>query len=90
MKFLSSLKITIIFIVIHINFYGQSSYQAPTLSAGLDNVTFKQGTLDVELLAKIISEKQRELVREGIKRTIYKSIGNSKNWMILHNFTLNE
>lgn len=78
MKFLSSLKITIIFIVIHINFYGQSSYQAPTLSAGLDNVTFKQGTLDVELLAKIISEKQRELVREGIKRTIYKSIGNSK------------
>ncbi|CAL2086388.1 hypothetical protein [Tenacibaculum sp. 190524A05c] len=75
MKFLSSLKITIIFIVIHINFYGQSSYQAPTLSAGLDNVTFKKGTLDVELLAKIISEKQKELIREGIKRIIFDKLG---------------
>ncbi len=78
MKFLRFLKITIVFICITFQLTSQNNYQAPTLSAGLDNVTFKKGTLDVELLAKIISEKQQELVREGIKRTIYKSIGNSE------------
>ena len=56
----------------------QSNSQAPTLSAGLDNVAFNKGTLDVELIAKIIAEKQKEIVREGIKRMIYEYIGSSE------------
>lgn len=55
----------------------QISAQSPTLSAGLDNVAFKKGTLDVELITKIISEKQKELVKEGIKRMIFEFIGDS-------------
>lgn len=53
---------------------GQSNYQAPTLSVGADAVSFKKGTLDVELLTKIIAEKQREIVREGIKRVLINHI----------------
>jgi hypothetical protein len=60
-----------------LNTNGQSDFQAPTLSAGLDNVAFNKGTLDVELITKIIAEKQKEIVREGIKRIIFKTIGNS-------------
>jgi hypothetical protein len=78
MKFLRILKITVILLLITIQLNSQTNYQAPTLSAGLDNVTFKKGTLDVELLTKIISEKQKEIVREGIKRMIFEYIGGSK------------
>jgi hypothetical protein len=64
------------FLLLFFKNYSQES--APTLTAGLDNVAFNKGTLDVELITKIISEKQKEIVREGIKRMIFKFIGDSR------------
>jgi hypothetical protein len=42
----------------------------PTLSAGLGMLTGTKGTIDVELLSEIISEKQAELKKEGVRRLI--------------------
>ncbi len=75
---MKTIKILFLIVLLSFKLFSQSNYQAPTLSAGLDNIAFKKGTLDVEILAKIIAEKQKELIREGIKRTIYRSIGESK------------
>lgn len=75
MKKLKQLLTNILLCVL---FSFQISAQSPTLSAGLDNVAFKKGTLDVELLTKIISEKQREIVREGIKRILIDHIIKNK------------
>ncbi|MFV0247831.1 MAG: hypothetical protein ACK5H1_02565 [Tenacibaculum sp.] len=64
--------------------FSQSNYQAPTLSIGAGSVTAKKGNLDVELLSKIISEKQREIVREGIKRIVLDHVVKNEK---LDNFT---
>lgn len=68
-------KITsLILLIFNLNIFAQSKYEAPTLSAGLDNIAFNQGTLDVELLMEIIKEKQKELVKEGVKRFLINNI----------------
>lgn len=68
-------KITsLILLIFNLNVFAQSKYEAPTLSAGLDNIAFNQGTLDVELLMEIIKEKQKELVKEGVKRFLINNI----------------
>lgn len=44
--------------------------EPPTLSLGLDNIVFNQGTIDVEVLSEIIASKKEELKKEVIRRVI--------------------
>lgn len=44
----------------------------PTLNVGLETLTMNKGTIDVEVLTKIISEKQKELKGEALKRFMLK------------------
>lgn len=44
----------------------------PTLEVGLETLTMNKGTIDVELLTKIIMEKQKELKGEAMKRFMLK------------------
>ncbi len=74
---MKTLQILFLLFFFSLKSFSQSNYQAPTLSAGLDNITFKKGSLDVELLTKIIIEKQKELVREGLKKIIYEKLSNN-------------
>lgn len=43
----------------------------PTLSVGLESLTYGKGTIDVELLTEIILEKQQELKQEALKRFMF-------------------
>ena len=45
--------------------------EAPTLSVGLESLTFGKGTIDVEALKKVVARKQNELKREGLKRFVF-------------------
>lgn len=53
----------------------QDLHTAPTLQIGLGGIDFTKGTIDKELLAEIIAEKQEELKKELIKKMLLKSIG---------------
>ena len=44
----------------------------PTLAVGLETLTMNKGTIDVEVLTKIIMEKQKELKGEALKRFMFK------------------
>lgn len=44
----------------------------PTLSVGLETLTMNKGTIDVQVLTEIISDKQRELKDEVLKRFLLK------------------
>lgn len=44
----------------------------PTLGIGLETLTMNKGTIDVEVLTKIIIEKQKELKKEALKRFMFK------------------
>ena len=44
----------------------------PTLGIGLETLTMNKGTIDVEVLTKIIMEKQKELKKEALKRFMFK------------------
>jgi len=44
----------------------------PTLGVGLETLTMNKGTIDVEVLTKIIMEKQKELKGEALKRFMLK------------------
>ncbi|QTD37939.1 hypothetical protein JL193_01120 [Polaribacter batillariae] len=72
------MKTFILFIFLSIFFRINAQESVPTLSAGSGTVAFNKGTLDTELITKIIAEKQKEIVLEGIKRMIFKAIGNSQ------------
>lgn len=43
---------------------------APTLTAGVDGVLFQRGTLDAELIAAMIAEKQQEIKSEAAQRFV--------------------
>ena len=43
---------------------------APTLTAGLSTVTGQKGTLDIDLISQLISERQEEVKREVLQRKI--------------------
>jgi len=45
--------------------------ESPTLSVGLESLTFGQGTIDVEALKRVVARKQNELKREGLKRFVF-------------------
>lgn len=48
------------------------SQVGPTLGIGLETLTMNKGTIDVEVLTKIIMEKQKELKKEALKRFMFK------------------
>lgn len=54
--------------------YGFLSYSqaGPTLGVGLEALTLNKGTIDVEVLTKIIMKKQKELKNEALKRFMFK------------------
>lgn len=51
------------------NAFGQA---VPTLGVGLEALTLNKGTIDVEVLTKIIIQKQKELKNEALKRFMFK------------------
>jgi len=67
--------LTLLFAIILVLDYNHALSQetAPTLSEGISGLTFSRGSIDVELLAEVIAEKQEELKKEGIKRSIGKA-----------------
>ena len=73
---LKKLLIVGVFLLSYLNNFSQEA--APTLSAGSGTVAFNKGSLDVELITKIIKEKQKEITKEGIKKLIFKAIGNAQ------------
>ncbi|MGB5981749.1 MAG: hypothetical protein WBG46_06360 [Nonlabens sp.] len=48
--------------------------ESPTLSVGLESLTFGQGTIDVEALKRVVARKQNELKREGLKRFVFERL----------------
>lgn len=54
--------------------FGMMSYsqENATLGIGLESLTFNKGTIDVEVLTKIIMKKQKELKNEALKRFMFK------------------
>lgn len=48
--------------------------QDPSLSVGLESLTFGKGTIDVDALRKVLVRKQNELKREGLKRFVFKKL----------------
>jgi len=48
------------------------SQVGPTLGIGLETLTMNKGTIDVEVLTKIIMEKQKELKKEALKRFMFR------------------
>jgi len=62
------LLVFLIFIIVEKN-YGQEN---PTLGIGLESLTLSKGTIDVEVLTKVILEKQKELKNEALKRFMIK------------------
>ncbi len=64
-----------------------AQYMPPTLESGLNNLVYTKGTLDVELISAIISEKQDELEKEAIKRIIIKTLSNGN--FAFSNYTQN-
>jgi hypothetical protein len=49
----------------------------PTLALGVAGVVGEKGSIDVDLVAQIISEKQAELKKEFIKKSIFKDLDNN-------------
>lgn len=69
-------KIVVLFIILIVIPQVSAQYMPPTLESGLNNLVYSKGTLDVELISAIISEKQNELQKEAIKRIIIKTLSN--------------
>ncbi|MBG6129520.1 hypothetical protein IWQ47_001177 [Aquimarina sp. EL_43] len=57
-------------LILNENCLAQENYD-PTLSVGLESLTFGKGTIDIDALRKIIVKKQNELKREGLKRYVF-------------------
>ena len=49
-------------------------HQAPTLQVGLDGISFSKGSLDPEVIARIIAEKQNEIKIKIIQNSFLKKI----------------
>lgn len=73
------MKKFVLFIAVCIVFIQPTKGQVdtpPSLSAGLGGITGAKGLIDVELLGEIIAEKQSELKKEFVKRTIFAKLEN--------------
>lgn len=55
--------------------YSQETHEAPTLQVGLSGIDFSRGTLDAELIAEIIAEKQKEVKIRLIKSMFLEKLG---------------
>lgn len=53
----------------------QTLHEAPSLQVGLSGLNFSKGTLDAELIAEIIAEKQQEVKTKLVKNMLLKNIG---------------
>ncbi len=70
-------KIIICFITFLISSEVYSQVESPpTLALGVAGVLGEKGSIDVEVLAEIISAKQGELKKEFIKKTIFDGLSN--------------
>lgn len=76
MKTLSkTLHVITLFLLISLPIYGQVE-SPPSLALGVAGVVGEKGSIDVDLLAEIISEKQGELKQEFIKKTFFNDLEN--------------
>ncbi len=64
----------ILFILPHVVFSQVES--PPTLALGVAGVVGEKGSIDVDILAEIISEKQAELKKEFIKKSMFNDLEN--------------
>lgn len=75
MKILKKRIVLILFILLAVNISAQEiEHQAPTLQVGLDGLNFTKGTLDPEVIARIIAEKQSEIKIKVIQNSFLKKI----------------
>ncbi|WP_026777771.1 hypothetical protein [Polaribacter sp. Hel_I_88] len=73
---MKSFQLTLIIILFfNVQLAAQES-QDPSLSVGLESLTFGKGTIDVDALRKVLVRKQNELKREGLKRFVFKKLPN--------------
>lgn len=71
-------KITWLALLLLIQFPLLSQVESPpTLALGVAGVVGEKGSIDVDLVAQIISEKQAELKKEFIKKSMFKDLDNS-------------
>ncbi len=85
MKIFKNFNLLTLFVIITITGYGQEiEHQAPTLQAGLDGLSFTKGTLDPEIIARIIAKKQNEIklriIQNSFLQNIYGSGGTIYNY----------
>lgn len=59
----------------------------PTLALGVAGVVGEKGSIDIDVLAQLISEKQGELKKEFIKKTIFRDLEGQSYvvWEYVHN-----
>lgn len=59
----------------------------PSLALGVAGVVGEKGSIDIDVLAQLISEKQGELKKEFIKKTIFKDLDNHSYvvWEYMYN-----
>lgn len=62
------------FLIIVTNTYSQEEKNNPTLSVGVEALTFGKGTIDIDALRTVLIRKQNEIKREGVKRFVYKKL----------------
>ncbi len=62
----------LILTLVFFNFNQSIAQSSPTLSAGLETLVLNKGTIDVQALTEIITEKQKELKGEALKRFMFK------------------
>ncbi len=75
MRILKHLTLLLLFITMSLTINAQEvEHQAPTLQAGLDGLNFTKGTLDPEIIARIIAQKQSEIKLKIIQNTFLKNI----------------
>jgi hypothetical protein len=73
--FPKTLHVITLFLLISLPIYGQVE-SPPSLTLGVAGVVGEKGSIDVDLLAQIISEKQGELKQEFIKKIFFNDLEN--------------
>lgn len=75
MKFIKIIFTLFFCFLFHTIIYAQEiEHQAPTLQVGLDGLNFAKGTLDPEIIARIIAQKQSEIKLKIIQNSFLKNI----------------
>lgn len=69
------ISITVLFLFILMSVNAQDLHTAPSLQLGLSGISFSKGTLDAQLIAEIIAEKQSEIRVKLVKSMLLEKIG---------------